>query len=155
MKLPPTFAPKGDMFSKTCEYALRSLIFIARRSRQGVKVGIVEIAKNIGAPEKFIAKILHELTKHNLVQSQKGPTGGFYLDEQSLNNSLADVVRAVDGDKLFFGCGLGLDYCSEKKPCPIHFQFKKIREDLYKMLEDAKVGELQEQLEEKLAFLTR
>ena len=70
------------MFSKTCEYAIRALIFIARKSKEGLKVGIKEIAKNTDVPAQFIAKILHELTKQNLVKSLKGPAGGFYLDKK-------------------------------------------------------------------------
>jgi Rrf2 family protein len=141
------------MFSKKCEYAFRALIFIAQKSKDGYRVGIKEIAKGIGAPEYFIAKILHELTKKNLVQSLKGPTGGFYLDKYSLRNSLADVVKAIDGDKIFSGCGLGLDYCSEVKPCPVHYEFKKVRQEIYKMLQGAKLGDLQEQLRSKMAYL--
>jgi Rrf2 family protein len=141
------------MFSKKCEYAFRALIFIAQKSKDGYRVGIKEIAKGIGAPEYFIAKILHELTKKNLVQSLKGPTGGFYLDKHSLRNSLADVVKAIDGDKIFSGCGLGLDYCSEVKPCPVHYEFKKVRQEIYKMLQGAKLGDLQEQLRSKMAYL--
>lgn len=116
-------------------------------------MGIKEIAKGIDAPEYFIAKILHELTKKELVQSLKGPTGGFYMDKHSLQHSLADVVKAIDGDKIFSGCGLGLDYCSEKRPCPIHNEFKKVRQEIYKMLQGAKLGDLQEQLESKIAYL--
>lgn len=141
------------MFSKTCEYAIRALIFIAQKSKNGYKVGIKEIAAGIDAPESFIAKILQILSKKNLLQSLKGPGGGFYLDKKSLQKSLADVVTAIDGDKIFVGCGLGLDHCSEKKPCPIHNEFKKVRKDIYAMLEAAKLGELQEQLDSKLAYL--
>ncbi|CAN5743957.1 Rrf2 family transcriptional regulator [soil metagenome] len=141
------------MFSKTCEYAIRALIFIAQKSKGGNKTGIKDIAKGIDAPEPFIAKILHVISKKGLVQSHKGPTGGFFLDEDLLQNTVADIVIAVDGDKLFSGCGLGLDYCSEKKPCPIHEQFKAIRKDIYDMLQSAKLGDLQEQIEKKMAFV--
>jgi len=141
------------MFSKTCEYALRALILIAGKSKEGLKVGIKEIAEGIDAPEKFIAKILHELTKHGLVLSVKGPGGGFFLDKKLLNNSLAEVVKAIDGDNLFVGCALGLPSCSETQPCPLHNQFKRVRKEIFEMLQNAKIGELQEQLESKLAFL--
>lgn len=141
------------MFSKRCEYGIRALIFIASKSKQGLKTGIVEISQSIGAPTKFIAKILHELTKHELVQSQKGPGGGFFMDAKSFNKTLADVVKVIDGDTLFTGCALGLDYCTEKKPCPIHFEFKKVRKDIYELLQASKLGALQEQLEHKLAYL--
>lgn len=143
------------MFSKTCEYAIRAMIFIAQKSKQQSKTGIKEIAKEIGAPEHFIAKILQDLCRSGLLQSSKGPTGGFYLDSHSQQRSLLEIVKVIDGDKLFNGCGLGLDSCSEKKPCPLHHQFKIVRQNIYDMLENARVDELQEQLENKLAFLKR
>ena len=141
------------MFSKTCEYAIRAMIFIAQKSMQQSKAGIKEISKKIGAPEYFIAKILQELCRNGLLQSSKGPTGGFYLDEDSHQCSLYEIVKVIDGDKLFHGCALGLNACSEKKPCPLHHQFKIVRQDIYDMLKNAKVCELQEQIETKLAFL--
>jgi len=143
------------MFSKTCEYAIRAMIFIAQKTKQQSKTGIKEIAKEIGAPEHFIAKILQDLCRNGLLQSSKGPTGGFYLDKASQQCSLLEIVKVVDGDKLFNGCGLGLDSCSEKKPCPLHHQFKIVRQGIYDMLKNASVDELQEQLENKLAFLKR
>jgi Rrf2 family protein len=143
------------MFSKTCEYAIRAMIFIALSSKNGRRVGIKEITKAIDAPEYFIAKILQDLSRKGLVQSLKGPTGGFYLEERKSRCSLADIVKAVDGDKLFYGCGLGLKNCSETRPCPIHNEFKIVRENIYNMLEDAKIGEFSKQLEMNLTFLKR
>lgn len=140
------------MFSKTCEYAIRALIFIAQRTKRGERVGIKEIADGIGSPAHFIAKILQELVKKQLVLSYKGPSGGFALDPSS-ECTLADVVKAVDGDKIFSGCGLGLDQCSESCPCPIHHKFKKIRTDFSVMLQNAKLVEFSEQLDKQATFL--
>ncbi len=146
---------RQTMFSKTCEYAIRAMIFIARKTKEGQRAGIKEIAKGIDSPEHFIAKILQELGRKGLVQSMKGPNGGFYLDKTSMERSLADVVRTIDGDKVLRGCGLGLRYCSETHPCPIHHEFKKIRGQLMKMLENAKVGTFTASLEKSKVFLKR
>lgn len=143
------------MFSKTCEYALRAMLFVGQKSRDGNKTGIREIAEGIDSPEYFIAKVLQELSRKRLIQSQKGPAGGFYLDKKGMECSLADIVKAIDGDKIFLGCGLGLRECSEKKPCPIHNEFKKIRKEIYDMLQSARLNEFNEQLEKKLIFLKR
>lgn len=143
------------MFSKTCEYAIRAMIFIAQKSKDGNKVGIKEIAKGIDSPEPFIAKILQDLSRKRLVQSLKGPNGGFYLDAEALKCSLADIVKVVDGDTLFTGCGLGLKQCSEKQPCPIHHEFKTIRKGIQHMLETAILAEFPEELEKSLTFLKR
>lgn len=141
------------MFSKTCEYAIRAVIFIAQQTREGGRVSIKDVARGIDSPEHFIAKILQELSRKGLVQSAKGPTGGFYLDHTSLQQSLADFVRAIDGDRVFSGCGLGLKQCSESHPCPIHHQFKSIRNQLMVMLESTQIGGFTRELEAKMAFL--
>ena len=143
------------MFSKTCEYAIRAMIFIAKRSKDGEKAGIKEISKEIDSPESFIAKILQDLSRKGLVLSTKGPNGGFFLDEQLLEGSLASIIKSVDGEKIFSGCGLGLKQCSETKPCPIHYQFKIIREEMRDMLERAKLSSFTEELENNLPFLKR
>ncbi|RYG42622.1 MAG: transcriptional regulator, partial [Chitinophagaceae bacterium] len=71
------------------------------------------------------------------VQSVKGPNGGFFLNEKSKKYTVADVVKAIDGDKLFTGCGMGLKNCSEKKPCPLHDRFKATRIQIHDMLKSS------------------
>jgi Rrf2 family protein len=129
-----------SIFSKTCEYAMRAVFYVAQRSQEGHKVGIKEIAIHINSPEPFLAKILQRLSREGLIQSAKGPNGGFYFDIDSLNRPLADIVVAVEGNDVFTGCGLGLTYCSETNPCPLHEDFKKIRNQLSQMLRATTIG---------------
>ena len=143
------------MFSKTCEYAIRAMIFIAQKSDRGLKVGFKDIAKGIGAPEHFIAKILQQLCRAGLVRSSKGPNGGFYLDDASMNQPLAEVVKVIDGEKLFTGSPMGLKNCSEKKPCPLHDEFKVIRKQMHDMLHSSTVGEFNKELSLGLRHLKR
>ena len=143
------------MFSKTCEYAIRAMIFIAQKSKKGYKVGIKEIAAGIDSPVHFIAKILQDLSKKGFFLFLKGPNGGFYIDKEAMEYSLADVVKAIDGDKIFLGCGLGLKACSAAQPCPIHHEFSKVRAATFTMLKKAKLGQFSSQLEKQLTFLKR
>ncbi|MBN9482825.1 MAG: transcriptional regulator [Bacteroidetes bacterium 43-93] len=130
------------MFSKSCEYGIRAVIYIVSASKNGERVGIGEICQNIDAPEHFTAKILQILTRNRIVSSQKGVHGGFYLDDYQKGLALIEVVTAIDGKTLFTGCGLGLKQCSETNPCPIHSKFKSIRNDIKKMLEQTTIEEL-------------
>jgi Rrf2 family protein len=143
------------MFSKACEYAIRAMLYIARSSKGGSRVGIRDISKAIDCPEPFMAKILQDLSRKGLVLSIKGPHGGFYMDNTHMRISLADIVTAIDGDQLFNGCGLGLKACNEKKPCPIHYQFKAIRSNLKAMLESTALEDFTENLEKGLFYLKR
>ena len=65
------------IFSKTCEYAMRAVFFIAAKTANGGRVGIKEIATGIDSPEHFLAKILQDLSRRGVIQSAKGPNGGF------------------------------------------------------------------------------
>ena len=143
------------MFSKTCEYAIRALIFIAQKSKDGSRVGIKDISAGIDSPEYFIAKILQDLSRKGFVQSAKGPNGGFYMEGKNLQQSVADIVREIDGDKLFSGCGLGLKECSEDHPCPIHNDFKYIRQEIKDMLENSKIEMFVKNLDLELTFLKK
>ena len=118
------------MLSKTCEYALRAMIYIAQQSRDGSMINIKEVAGKINSPELFIGKILQGLSKQGFLQSSKGRYGGFYISDDEAKHSLADIITAIDGDKMFQGCGLGLAFCSETNPCPIHDTYKEARDQL-------------------------
>ncbi|PQJ76738.1 RrF2 family transcriptional regulator [Polaribacter glomeratus] len=142
------------MFSKTCEYGLRAVIFIALESNVDKKVSITAIADAIESPQAFTAKILQQLTKNKIVQSIKGPNGGFFIDDKSLKTvALSNIVAVLDGDAIYTGCGLGLHQCNDKKPCPLHFKFVEIRENLKKMLESTTLFELATDMNLKEYFL--
>jgi Rrf2 family protein len=142
------------MFSKACEYGIRASIYITLQSLQNVRVSLKDIAKEIDSPEAFTAKILQQLAKNKIIDSVKGPTGGFDIDKKKIEKiTLSEIVRAIDGDSIYDGCGLGLKKCSEKHPCPVHHKFKKIREDLKKMLDTTTLYELSLGLKNGITFL--
>jgi Rrf2 family iron-sulfur cluster assembly transcriptional regulator len=144
------------MFSKACEYGIRASIFIAEQSLLDKKVSLKDIAKAIDSPEAYTSKILQQLSRNFIINSDKGPTGGFSMSQQELEEvKLSTVVTAIDGDAIYKGCGLGLKNCNEKMPCPVHNQFKVVREELKIMLETTLVKSLTMDLKEGLTFLKR
>lgn len=122
------------MFSQAAKYAIKSVIYVWTKSLEDKRVGAKEIGAEIAAPEAFTAKILQSLVKAKIIGSYKGPNGGFFADESHSNFTLKDVVKAIDGDELFAGCSLGLPKCSEKNPCPLHFEIVKVRKEIDIML---------------------
>ena len=142
------------MFSKACEYGIKASIFIAQESMKGNRSSLKEVADAIDSPVAFTAKILQSLAKDEIIQSVKGPTGGYEITEGQLCNvTLLNIVTAIDGDQLFNGCGLGLKSCNESKPCPVHFHYKSIREELKCMFQTTTVGDLAEGVTEGATFL--
>lgn len=131
------------MFSKACEYAIRSVIYIGVSSLKQQRVGFKEIASAIDAPEAFTAKILQKLSKAGIIDSIKGVGGGFELAlQKSKQIKLREIVELIDSPKVYSNCALGLAQCSQEHPCPVHDQFKSIREELAKMLENTTLYDL-------------
>jgi len=137
----------AKMFSKTCEYGMRAMIYIAKCSADGYMVGVEEIATETNTPKHFVSKILQILAKENLVASAKGPKGGFYLLPKKV--TLADIVIALEGKTFFTGCAMGLARCSEKNPCPMHHHFIIVRDQLTAALESNTLTEIVKSFDQK------
>lgn len=144
------------MFSKACEYGIKATIYIAVKSMRQERVSLKEIAEEVNSPLAFTAKILQSLAKSGIIDSHKGPTGGFQIEEPKIDTiKLHDIVHAIDGDKIFVGCGLGLEQCDASQPCPVHDKFVGIRDNLKIMLQNTSLYELATGLEIGLTHLKR
>ncbi|MFN5415860.1 MAG: RrF2 family transcriptional regulator [Flavobacteriia bacterium] len=142
------------MFSKACEYAIRSCILIATNSLESKNSNLKDISKAIDSPEAFTAKILQKLSKNNIITSVKGPTGGFKIEEKKMTEiKLKDIVFAVDGEGIYTNCALGMKECSEVAPCPLHSQFKFIKNSLNEMLDSTDLKQLCYNYKNGLTFL--
>ena len=117
------------MFSKSCEYGIKAVLYIAAQSLKGNRTKIGDVAKHTGVPEAFTGKVLSILSKYAIVDSYTGPNGGFEIDPEKMKKrTVADIVSAIDGDAAFYGCVLGLSECDEQHPCPLHNSFAEIRD---------------------------
>lgn len=144
------------MFSKACEYGIRASIHIALESGAGRRTSLKEVASAIDSPVAFTAKILQALANDHLITSSKGPGGGYEIDANKQSEvTIYQIVRAIDGDQIYNGCGLGLSQCNEDKPCPLHHKFKAIRDDLKNMLLTTSLHELANGLLDGNVFLRR
>ena len=140
------------ILSKSCEYAIRAAVYVAYKSNNGEKAGIVEVAEAIGSPMHFTGKILQTLVRKKILSSAKGPNGGFYIG-QSEGLFLIDIIRAIDGNGLFVSCVLGLEKCSGTQPCPMHEQVKPIRDQLLAEFSKQPVNKLVADFETHRYFL--
>lgn len=132
------------ILSKTAEYAMRSIIYVALNHSENKKIGIKEISKELELPSPFAGKILQQLVRHDLLASAKGPGGGFYLSRPADKISLMEIVRVIDGMQVFKSCGLGLKDCSDLHPCPLHHEFKIYREGLKNLFNSRTIQDLVE-----------
>jgi Rrf2 family iron-sulfur cluster assembly transcriptional regulator len=124
------------MLSNACKYAVRAVLYLAIETDEVKKIGVKKIAEDLETPQPFLAKLLQQLNKGNLVSSTKGPHGGFYLSKKDNKNAVWDIIVAIDGTAKFDDCFLGLSTCSDETPCPIHFIVSPFKEKLLKNLRD-------------------
>lgn len=142
------------MFSKSTEYALRATIYIAQKSSEEKKLGIEAISKATDTPRSFTAKILQALTRDNkIVSSVRGPNGGFYMIEKAKKLPVRSILDAMGEDEILEKCILGLNQCSEAKPCPMHAQYKSIKQQLIKLFETKTIQQLAADIKEGEIFI--
>ena len=129
------------MFSKSCKYAIRAVLYLASRTDDKHKIGVEAIAEDLQVPKHFLAKILQQLTKNRLISSSKGRYGGFYLNEANKANNLLSVIESFDGPGTFTDCVLGLSVCSDANPCPYHNAVHNYRNQFYFQLQSETVDD--------------
>lgn len=141
------------MLSYTCKTAVKAVLFLASQNKRGEKAGIKEIANHINASEHTVGKMLQTLVKQNVVNSLKGPAGGFYVTEAQQHQNIINIVYAIDGKQVFSMCGLGLSKCSATHPCPIHNQYKEARNIIETIFKTHRVIDLCMPVNEGMAYL--
>jgi Rrf2 family transcriptional regulator, iron-sulfur cluster assembly transcription factor len=143
------------MFSKATEYAIRATLYIAQKSSEEKKLGIAEIAKAIDSPKSFTAKILQVLTKNNkIISSSRGPNGGFYLSPQAGKLPVMAILEIMGEDEVLKKCVLGLQLCSEVKPCPMHSQYKTIKAELTDLFNSRSIQQLANDIKSGEVFIS-
>ena len=141
------------MLSLSCKASIKAVIFLGSKFNSGEKSGIKEIAEFINENGHTVGKLLQKLVKEGIINSAKGPTGGFYITARQKNQPIINVVEAIDGKEVFNQCGLGLSKCSSTHPCPIHNDYKAVRDLFEKMCRDKKMSDLCEPVNNGLAYL--
>ncbi|HWI91578.1 MAG TPA: Rrf2 family transcriptional regulator [Flavisolibacter sp.] len=141
------------MLSYTCKTAVKAVVYLATTYERHEKAGLKEVAEHIGASEHTVGKILQTLVRQDVINSMKGPAGGFYISKKQKKQPLINIVEAIDGRNIFKGCGLGLSRCSAAHPCPIHDEYKAARDILDRIFNTKSVEDLCEPVNNGLAYL--
>ena len=129
------------MITKTGLHAVRAMVALAQLPEGGY-AGAGRIAREIGAPQNYLGKLLQNLARAGLVQSQKGLGGGFRLARDPRTLSLLDVVDPIEHISRWSGCILGRPECSDEHPCAIHERWKRVRHSYLQMLRQTTIADL-------------
>jgi len=134
------------MLSNSCRYGIRAVVYLASNRHGKNNIGIREISENLDLPAPFLAKILQQLAKQKILNSVKGPNGGFSLLKKPESVTMLDIVKIIDGDDLFRNCLIHDGSCAEikrnRKACPVHDDYSAIRANIVRLFREKTVADL-------------
>lgn len=126
-----------DILRRNTDYALRLMVSLARHGRDA-SVSTRSLAQEQDVPYQLACKLMQQLHAGKLVESYMGARGGFRLGREPGRVSLLDVVEVIQGRLSLNRCLLSKTCCPRTATCPVR----------------AKMGELQNQMEEYLGKVT-
>lgn len=134
------------MLSNSCRYGIRAVIYLANYYHDKNNIGIKKISGDLKLPAPFLAKILQQLARNKILNSTKGPNGGFSLLKKPESITMLDIIKIIDGDALFKNCIIHDGSCAEirknKKVCPIHNDYSLIRGKIIDLFRSRTIADL-------------
>jgi Rrf2 family protein len=142
------------IYSRSAEYAIRAFVQLAT-VEEGKYAMVKNIAKTSDIPAHFLAKILQQLARKGFLRSSKGPTGGFALRMPAEEISMLQLVDSVDGLSDFQRCPAGMAECNDQQPCGMHENWKALRSEIMRYLEETTIAALAKSMELKRKSVER
>jgi Rrf2 family transcriptional regulator, cysteine metabolism repressor len=103
------------LLSQKCQYALRAVFEVAKRSGEG-PIKIEAIAKAQAIPPRFLAAILNELKQGGFVQSRRGSEGGYLPARPARGLRVGEIIRFIEGPVAPVACVTERD---DAATCPL------------------------------------
>ena len=129
-------------FTKSFGYALRGVLYIALNSHDRPKVQVEEIASQLAVPKHFLGKIMKRLVKSGILNSTKGPYGGFSLNDRTLSTSLLELATITNSISNVDDCVLRLEKCDSNHPCALHHKMLCYRTEFHHLIATTTIEEL-------------
>ncbi|WP_018152318.1 Fe-S cluster assembly transcriptional regulator IscR [Leeia oryzae] len=128
-------------------FAVTAMIDLALRSSCG-PVTLAAISERQNISLSYLEQLFGKLRRAELVDSVRGPGGGYCLAKDTALLSVADIIMAVDEPIDATQCG-GKENCLEDRQCMTHELWSGLNETIYKFLASVTLAELVEQQKAK------
>jgi Rrf2 family protein len=129
------------IYSKPAKLAIHILRYIADQNGEQLCTAR-DLAIESGVSEPTVAKVLQALAKDGILDSRKGPGGGFRMVHPASEISLWRIVTAIEGSPPLLDCVGGFEECSELNPCPLHEKWKVVKAELVSFLEETSLKDI-------------
>ena len=100
------------------------------------------LADLTGSPGPFLGKVFQVLQARGVIESRRGPHGGYRLCLRADQITLASIVDVLDGKGWRFSCLLGLGECMGHPTCAARFCCKEVRQKVTSELSRLTVRDL-------------
>jgi FeS assembly SUF system regulator len=127
--------------SKLTDYATVLLAHMAYDSRIASASELAD-ATQIAAPT--VSKLLKTLARAGLVDSVRGPQGGYALARQPERISAADIIDALEGPVAITACSAGAGQCELESVCHVGSAWKRINRSIRNALSEVSLMDLQD-----------
>jgi Rrf2 family protein len=129
--------------SRKSEYAIRSLVAMARHQRSW---SIQELSVQEAIPVKFLEQILLSLRHAGFLSAKRGVGGGYTLRAKPGQITVGDVIRTMDGPIAPVPCAapLATESCScpDPRACPLRQLMTTVREEISAILDARTIDDL-------------
>jgi Rrf2 family protein len=126
--------------SKTSEYALRILIFMAKQPEQLYTAK--QLVEELNVSDKYLRRLMTDLSKSGFIRSVQGREGGYSFTKKTSEIFLFDVIDSVEGMDKLNGCVLGFEMCSCTNPCAMHDTWQHVRAVLNKVFRETRLSDM-------------
>ncbi len=121
-------------------YAVTAMLDLALHYEQGA-VTLADIAQRQGISLSYLEQLFARLRRHGLVDSIRGPGGGYNLAKNPDEISVAQIVVAINENIDATGCGSD-NKCPEDETCLTHYLWEKLSDRIYEFLNSITLGDL-------------
>ena len=124
-------------------FAVTAMIDLAMRQHQG-PVTLAGISQRQKISLSYLEQLFGKLLRHELVESTRGPGGGYTLSRSAKEVTVADIIFAVDEPIDATQCG-GKENCTDDGQCMTHELWSTLNKKIVEFLDSISLAEMVEQ----------
>lgn len=121
-------------------YAVTAMLDLAIHIEKG-PIPLADISKRQEVSLSYLEQLFAKLRRHGLVESARGPGGGYRLARNAMDIAVIEVLKAIDEDVDATRCG-GQANCQHGEPCLTHELWADLSHQIYTFLSDISLGDL-------------
>ncbi len=114
-------------------YAVMAVVDISNR-KDGKPVKLATIAEKNNLSLSYLEQIFFSLKKHGIVNSVRGPGGGYVLAKDHKDLNIADVIRAIGEQVKITNCGGKKNCSASSSECITHHLWQGLEKKIYEYL---------------------